>query len=122
MVAGIQDRRCKVNESGGKYDSRQLSPHEEVHLTQGPGKTWAIGSIDLTWWCEDQPVWPDGTPLPVQKGLNWMKVYAQQLGWENREFDTCDQAYAYVEEQLRAGNVPWRVEFTVKCDWRGRLA
>lgn len=102
-----------MNESGGKHDSRQLSPHEEVHLTQVPSKKWAIGSIDLTWWGEGQHVLLDETPLPERKGLNWTKVWAQELGWENREFDTPDQAYAYVEEELRAGNVPWRVAVTV---------
>ncbi|MDP6557386.1 MAG: hypothetical protein QGG71_22160 [Pirellulaceae bacterium] len=110
-----------MNESGGKHDSRQLSPHEEVHLIQGPGKKWAIGSIDLTW-VQGKYAWPDGVPLPVPEGFNWTKVYAQQLGWENREFDTPDQAYTYVEEQLRACHVPWRIEVTVECDWRGRPA
>jgi hypothetical protein len=108
-----------MNESGRKHDSRQLSPHEEVHLIQGPGKKWVIGSIDLTWY-QGNDVWPDETALPVPKGFKWLKVYAQQLGWKNREFDTPDQAYAYVEEQLRAGNVPWRYEFTVTCKG-GRL-
>jgi len=115
-----------MNESGRKHDSRQLSPHEEVHLTQGAGKKWAISSIDLIWY-EGEHAWPDRTALPVGKGLKWKKVYAQQLGWENREFDNPDQAYAYVEEQFRAYNVPWRVEwrceFTVECKGgRVRLA
>ena len=108
-----------MDESGRKHDSRQLSPQEEVHLIQGPGKKWAIDSIDVTWIQGKYP-WPDGTPLPVPEGFNWMKIYAQQLGWENREFDTPDQAYAYVEEQFGAGNVPWRVVAAVTCDWRGR--
>jgi len=74
-----------MTESGPKHDSRQLSPHEEVHLTQGLGKKWAISSIDLTWG-EEQHISTDGTWLPV--GWKWLEVYAQQLGWENREFDT----------------------------------
>ena len=108
-----------MDESGRKHDSRQLSPHEEVHLIKGPGQKWTIGSIDVAW-VQGKYAWPDETPLPVPEGFNWMKVYAQQLGWENCEFDTPDQAYAYVEEQSRAGNIPWRVEVTMKCKG-GRL-
>jgi hypothetical protein len=101
-----------MNESGRKHDSRQLSPHEEVHLIQGPDKKWAIGSVDLTWY-QGQHVRPDEAASPGPQGFKWLKFYAEQLGWEDREFDTPDQAYAFVEEQLRAGNVPWRCEFTV---------
>ena len=101
-----------MDESGRKHNSRKISPNEEVHLIQGPGKKWAISSIDVTWIQGKYP-WPDGTPLPVPEGFNWTKVYAQQLGWENREFETPDQAYAFFEEQSRAGNVPWRIEVTV---------
>ena len=103
-----------MSDSGRKHDSRRLSPHEEVHLIQGPRKKWTVSSIDVTW-VQGPYAWPDETPLPVPEGFNWTKVYARQFGWENREFDTPDQAYAFVEEQLRAGNVPWRHAFTVKC-------
>lgn len=108
-----------MEESGRKHDSRQISPHEEVHLIQGPDKMWTISSIDITW-VQGPYAWPEGTPLPVPVGFNWTKVYVQQLGWDNREYDTPDQAYAYVEKQLRAGKVPWRAEVIVECDWRGQ--
>jgi hypothetical protein len=102
-----------MSETGPKHVSQQLSPQEEIHLIQAPNSKWRISSIDVMW-IQGPYSWPDGTPPPVPEGFNLTKVWAEQLGWEDLEFDTPEQAHAYVEEQTRAGNIPWRIEMVVE--------
>jgi len=37
------------------------------------------------------------------------QVFAQTLAWENLDFDTTDEAHAFVKQQLREGKIPSKV-------------
>jgi hypothetical protein len=38
--------------------------------------------------------------------LTMASVFAQKLGWEEMEFETAEDAYAFVERQIKKGNAP----------------
>ncbi len=89
-------------EPQGKHDNRTLETGETVHLTMDPGSKWRIKSYDWSWF-EGQHLGPGGEPL----GPKELKtVSAQDVGWEDRRFDTQEEAYAFVAKQIRAGKTP----------------
>jgi hypothetical protein len=81
---------------GYGHDSHILSSGEEVYLIKMPGKKWGISSYDWSW--------TEGQMLKT------IQVFAQTLGWESMEFDTADEAYAFVERQLKKGKAPSRAK------------
>ena len=76
----------------GGHDSRNLETGENVHLVRNPGSKWRISSYDWSW--------TDGLMLFTAQ------VFAQTLSWENLEFDTTDDAYAFVEQELKDHKAP----------------
>jgi hypothetical protein len=90
-------------EPSGKHDSRTLETGETVHLTMAPGGKWRITAYDWSWF-EGQHLGARGERLGP-KELKVVTVFAQNVGWENLRFDTKDEAYAFVEKQIRAGKV-----------------
>lgn len=92
-----------LHDEGG-HDSRLLKSGEEVHLIKAPKKKWAISSYDWSWFANDS----DGLALMTAQ------VFAQKVGWEKLEFDTAEDAYAFVEQQIKTGKVPRRQNPSVK--------
>jgi hypothetical protein len=84
----------------GKHDHRELQSGETVYLTKDPGSKWRIDGYDCSWF-EGQHLGPGGVLLGPNK-LKTKKVTAQAMGWEDRRFDTEVEAYAFVEEHIRA--------------------
>lgn len=81
--------------TGYGHDSRVLPSGEEVHLIKMPEKKWGINSYEWSW-------------LNRQSGLMLMsaRVFAPMVGWQSMAFDTADDAYAFVERQLKKGKIP----------------
>ena len=77
----------------GAHESHDLETGETVHLVRHPGSNWHISSDDWSW-INDGPM------------LLTARVFAQKLGWENREFDTPDAACAFLEQKLMGFGVP----------------
>ena len=98
-----------MTDDTGKHDSRTLDTGVTVHLRKDPGSTWAINSFD---WCqprfEGQHIGPGGLPLGPKRLIVPKPIFAQDVGWEDLKFDTEDEAYAFVAEQLRTGKVGGR--------------
>jgi hypothetical protein len=81
-----------MSESGGKNDYRQLPSGEEISLWQPTGGKWHIGSVVLSW-TTGMYIWE------VMPNL-------EKIGWDNRTFDTPDEAYSFVDREIQAGRVP----------------
>ena len=78
--------------NSGENASRQLDSGETIHLVRDPGSKWQIKQYDWSW---------------VSGLVLWTAtVYAEKLGWENLTFETKDDAYIFVDSQIKAGNVP----------------
>ncbi|MEO8165928.1 MAG: hypothetical protein ABI619_11095 [Betaproteobacteria bacterium] len=76
----------------GAHDSRDLETGESVHLVRHPGGKWRISSYDWSW-TNGLMLWTATT-------------FAQTVAWENLDFDTTDEAYGFVKQQLKDGKVP----------------
>jgi hypothetical protein len=81
-----------MNNDKGAHDSHDLPTGESVHLVRHPRGKWQVSSYD---WSST-----DGLMLLT------VQVFAQTLGWENLDFDSADDAYTFVEQQLRDGKAP----------------
>jgi transcriptional regulator with XRE-family HTH domain len=81
--------------TGYGHDSREVSSGEQVHLIKIPEKKWGISSYDWSW-------------LSKSNGLMLMnaRVFAQMVGWEGMQFDTANDAYSFVEQEIKKGKVP----------------
>ncbi len=78
--------------TGYGHNSKSLPSGEEIHLLKMKCEKWHISSYDWSW--------TDG--LMLQNA----RVFAESLGWEKMEFETADEAYRFVERQLKDGKVP----------------
>jgi hypothetical protein len=79
--------------TGYGHDSRILPSGESTHIVKIPGDNkWHIRSYDWSW--------REGLMLYTAQ------VFAQEMGWQDLEFDTFDDAYAFVEQQIKKGKAP----------------
>lgn len=81
-----------MNDQRGKHDSQILHSGEEVHLTKSPGGKWSIKSYDWSF--------PKGLVLATKT------VYAQDVGWKEYKFDSVEDAYSFVSNQIKLGKAP----------------
>ena len=79
-----------MNLQRGEHQSKRLPSGLEVHLVRHPGAdTWRIRSMDVSW------------GSPAIGSLTTKTWFAQPLGIAERDFDTPDDAYAFVEKHAR---------------------
>ena len=77
----------------GEHDERDLETGETVYLVRHPGeKDWAISGCDGGSWVNNGP-----------NGLEMVTSTADivKLKWDKHRFDSVDQAYAFVAEQIQ---------------------
>jgi hypothetical protein len=85
-----------MSDQEGQHDEQDLESGETVHLTKHPNEAkWAITSYD----------W-GGISSSPQLQLETATVYAEKLKWESMRFDTPNQAYAFVADQIKTGKAP----------------
>ena len=91
----------KMRRKSGSHKSRILPTGEQVHLIQRPDHGWFISSYEWSWLA--------GTPtigLPGGNIMNTARVFAQNLGWEDIEFETPEDAFKFVREKIDSGEAP----------------
>jgi len=81
----------------GHNESRTLESGEIVYLLKEPGKNWKISSYE----CHQRVV------FDVAAG-GFALVYKQGLPkeWQEREFDTADNAASFVQTEIDDGRIP----------------
>lgn len=86
----------KMTDDAGKNESRILVGGEQVHLVKDPGLKWKIRFYE----CRHH----------VRIAGSGGKVFDYLEGlpedWKNREFESADEAAAFVQEEITLGNVP----------------
>ena len=80
----------------GGHDSRVLEHGEIVHLAKPPGRKWRIKKYE----------WSRVESSDGDIGPHASTVFGERVGWEALEFDTPDDAYAFVADQIRQNRVP----------------
>ena len=81
----------------GKNDSRTLQGGEIVYLLKKPGHKWAICSYE----CMQRVRYDLGVG-----GLMFESKQGLPQEWNNREFDSIDDAVVFVQSQIDSGKVP----------------
>jgi len=94
-----------MTDDNGKHDHRELPTGETAYLTKDPGSNWRVDQYERSWFDGERLIGPGGGMI-VPNELQTRSVSAQDLGWQDRRFDTEDEAYAFVAEQIRAGKAP----------------
>jgi hypothetical protein len=81
----------------GKSDSRTLIGGEIINLLKEPSRKWKIRNYE----CHQNVhiATPSG-------GLVFEYLEGLPKNWKDREFDTCDEAVEFVEQEIRNGKVP----------------
>ena len=81
----------------GKNDSRTLRGGEIVYLVKEPSRKWKIRNYE----CRQNVriVMPSG-------GLVFEYLEGLPKNWKDKEFDTCDEAAEFVEQEIKDGKVP----------------
>jgi len=77
----------KMSDENRRHHSHQLVTGVIVHFVSPPGGSWRINFYEWSWL--DHRV------------LRTKEVAASGRGWEDTEFDSLDDACAFVEEKLK---------------------
>ena len=80
-------------ETSGENASRQLDSGETVHLVRDPGGKWQIKQYDWSW--------VNGLILLTAT------VFAEKLGWQDLTFETKENAYVFVDRQIKSRKGDW---------------
>ncbi|MBA3312548.1 MAG: hypothetical protein H0T47_04535 [Planctomycetaceae bacterium] len=76
----------------GMGDSRELETGETADLFKTPNGKWRIRQYELSW----------AEHVDSGEGkISKVSGDAAKLGWGDLEFDTPDDAYAFLEDQIR---------------------
>lgn len=86
-----------MTDQTGKNDSRTLRGGEIVYLVKEPSCKQKIRNYE----CRQNVriVMPSG-------GLVFEYLEALPKNWKDKEFDTCDEAVEFVEQEIKDGKVP----------------
>ncbi len=76
----------------GQNESRTFQDGEIVHLVKDPGAKWRIRSYEFH--------------HGLVGGLVFRHLQGLPENWEDREFETADQAEKFVQQQIQNGKVP----------------
>ena len=88
-----------MNKYTDEHDNRDFANGRTVHLVRHPEQDWQIAFYDWSFIREQVLYNP--------------RVFAQEIGWENKYFETRDEAYEFVKVQLETCAVPNTVEQVV---------
>ncbi len=83
-----------ASEDKGAHDTRTIDTGETVHLIRHPHGKWRVSSYEWSW-----VDWPT---------LMTARVAAHNIGWDSREFETPEDAYAFVSQQIATKAVSGR--------------
>jgi len=80
--------------NAGAHDSKRIETGELVHLIKHPGTKWFVNSYEWSNLSDDGKMF-------------WTaRVTFQMVGWDKLEFNTTDDAYSFVQEQINNRKVP----------------
>ena len=79
----------------GQNESRTLEGGEIVYLVKDPGAKWKIRSYE----CHQNVKNKAG-------GRVYEEMYGLPEDWKNREFESADDAIAFVQQEIKDGRVP----------------
>lgn len=85
-----------MTEDGGKNESRTLSSGEIVHLAKYPGGKWKIRFYE----CRHH--------VRIAEADSIIFEYLEGLpqDWKSMEFESVDDAVAFIHQEIRRGKVP----------------
>ncbi len=99
-----------MNDDTGRHDHRTLQTGEDVYLIKEPGGNWAIRSYERSWFELGQRTLEGVSLGTLPRQLKTATIQAHDLGWQDLRFDTPEQAYQFVEEQIRSGKAPGAIQ------------
>jgi hypothetical protein len=84
-----------MDKEGGANDSRELAGGEIVYLVKDVGVKWQISSYE----CRQNVIGGGGGLV-----FEWLQGLPQD--WRDREFDSVEDAVAFVQHRIKEGKVP----------------